>query len=97
MPEWHFAQQDPSEELCQLHHFAMKKRQADGDVEFVITVREYIHPPDPTMRFFAQTDKQTNQKTAAYTPCGWGPTLLAALSDCMRAIERFPYEASQSS
>jgi len=78
-----------------LHHFAMKKRQAGGDVEFVITVKEYISPPDPTMRFFAQTDKQTNQKTAPFTPCGWGPTLLAALSDCIRAIHRFPYEATE--
>ena len=37
-------------------------------------------------------DKQTNQKTAAYTPCGWGQTLLQALADCVKAIQRFPYE-----
>lgn len=61
-------------------------------VEFVITVREYISPPDPGMKFFAQADKQTNQKTAAFTPVGWGPTLLFALSECMRAAKRFPFE-----
>ena len=61
-------------------------------LEFVITVREYISPPDPGMKFFAQADKQTNQKTAAFTPVGWGPTLLFALSECMRAVKRFPYE-----
>jgi hypothetical protein len=91
--EWSFAQNDPSEELCMLHHFAMKKRQADGDVEFVITVREYVSPPDPALKFFAQADKQTNQNTAPFTPFGWGPSLIRALTECIRAIHRFPYEA----
>jgi len=90
--EWIFAQEEPSEELCKLHHFAMKKRQADGDVDFVITVREYVDPPDPTMRYVAQTDKQTNQKTAPYTPTGWGATLEIALVECLKAIRLFPYE-----
>jgi hypothetical protein len=27
-----------------------------------------------------------------FTPVGWGGTLLQALSDCMRAVRRFPYE-----
>ena len=44
------------------------------------------------MRFFAQADKQTNQNTAPFTPIGWGSTLLKALSECIRAIHRFPYE-----
>ena len=88
MSDWRFAQENPAEELCQLHHFSMKH----NGLEFVITVREYISPPDPGMKFFAQADKQTNQKTAAFTPVGWGPTLLFALSECMRAVKRFPYE-----
>lgn len=92
MSEWRYAQQHPSEQLCQLHMFGMTKRQQSGDVEFQITVREYVHPPDPTMKFYASTDKQTNQKTAPFTPCGWGPTLLSALSECLKAIQRFPYE-----
>lgn len=41
MSEWTFAQTDPSEELAQLHYFSMKKRQPGGDIEFLITVREY--------------------------------------------------------
>jgi hypothetical protein len=93
LAEWTFAENDPSEELCLLHHFAMKKRQPNGDVEFLITVREYISPPDPALKFFAQADKQTNQKTAPYTPCGWGVSLVQALAECVRAIHRFPYEA----
>jgi hypothetical protein len=45
------------------------------------------------MRFLAQADKQTNQNTAPYTPAGWGPGLLKALSECIRSIPRFPYES----
>ena len=37
-------------------------------------------------------DKQTNQKTLPYTPNGWGLTLLQALSECVKAMQRFPYE-----
>ena len=92
MNEWTFAQTDPSEELARLHFFSAKKRQPGGDVEFVITVKEYATRNPQQMAFFAQADKQTNQKTAPFTPCGWGETLLAALSECIQAIHRFPYE-----
>lgn len=92
MPEWTFAQNHPSEELCQLYYFSMKKRQATGDVEFLITVKEFVTPPEPAMKFLAQTDKQTNQKTAPYTPCGWGHSIMEALQQCIKAIHRFPYE-----
>lgn len=95
MKEWAFAQSNPADELAQLHHFSMKKRQPGGDVDFTITVREYVTPPDPTMLFFAQADKQTNQSTSPFTPCGWGRTLLEALSECVKAIHRFPYEHAQ--
>ena len=88
MTEWTFAQQDAAEQLCKLHHFSVKK----GEVEFIITVKEYITPPEPMMKFFAQSDKQTNQKLAPYTPMGWGTTLLVALSECMKAIHKFPYD-----
>ena len=94
MQEWHFAQEEPSDQLCQLHHFAIKKSHAGGEVEFGITVREYVNPPDMAMRFLAQADKQTNQKTAPFTPNGWGSSLVEALSGCIREIHRFPYEPS---
>jgi hypothetical protein len=42
--------------------------------------------------FYAEADKQTNQKAAPYTAVGWGNTLLAALAQCMREVERFPYQ-----
>jgi len=93
LAEWHHAEQDPSDELCLLQQFAIKKRQPEGDVEFTITVREYVHPPDPAMKFLAQADKQTNQKTAPFTATGWGTSLFEALNQCIREIHRFPYEA----
>jgi hypothetical protein len=92
MSEWTFAQSDKAEELAQLHFFSINKRQGDQIIEFRVTVKEYATPNHLHMRFFAEADKQTNQKTAPYTPNGWGPTLLQALSDCVKAIQRFPYE-----
>jgi len=88
MAEWTYAQHHPSEQLAMLHYFSAVK---DG-VEFQITVREYYTPKDMTMKFVAQCDKQTNQKTAPVTPSGWGATLGEALSQCMRMLAKFPYQ-----
>jgi hypothetical protein len=96
MSEWEFAQSQPSDELAKLHFFSMKKRQPEGDIEFTIRVREYVDRNPQKMRFFAEADKKTNQKTAPFTPFGWGETLLQALSECVRAIHRFPYEGEDS-
>jgi hypothetical protein len=96
MKEWGFAQTQASQELAQLHHFSIKKRHARGEVELLITVKEFVTPTEPTMHYFAQVDKYTNQRTAPYRPCGWGKTLLEALSECIRAIDRFPYEGEET-
>ena len=93
MSEWEFAQAEPEQQLAKVHLFSMVKRQDGGDVEFMITVKEYLTPKDPAMGYFAEADKQTNQGVAPYTPIGWGKTLLAALAQCMREVERFPYRA----
>ena len=92
MSEWRYAQEHASERLCKIEQYSMLKRQAGGDVEFLITVREYVDPPDPAMRFLAQADKPLNQKTAPYTPTGWGSSLLQALAECTKGIRKFPYE-----
>jgi hypothetical protein len=92
LAEWTYAQEDPSERLCKMERYGVIKKYPGGEVEFVITVREYINPPDPAMRFLAQADKQINQKTAPYTPTGWGGSLLQALAECTQAIRKFPYE-----
>jgi hypothetical protein len=88
MRDWGFAQTQSSQQLAELHMFSIMK----GEVEFIVTVKEYVTPKEPTMLFFAQADKMTNQKTAPYRPSGWGKSLLEALSECVNAINRFPYE-----
>jgi hypothetical protein len=91
--EWHYAQAETSEELALVHIFSMKKRQPGGDIPFRITVREFATAPKGHhQRFFAEADKPVNQKTAAVVPCGWGDSVLVALSDCLRMIRQFPYE-----
>lgn len=92
MLDWQFAQTDPSEEFARLHQFAMKKRQATGDVDFTITVFEYVDRNPLNMRFYARADKQVNQKTAAFIPFGWGESMLAALRECKKLIQDYPYE-----
>jgi hypothetical protein len=96
MNEWGFAQVRPSDRLAHLHLFSMCKSHARGEVEFVITVHEYITPKDLELLFFAQADKETNQRTASYRPAGWGRTLLDALPECVQAVHRFPYEGPET-
>lgn len=94
MSDWTFAETDPSDELAQLHFFSVKKRQPEGEIEFIITVKEYVDRNQYHMRFYAEADKQTNQKSAPFTPFGWGETLLQALSECVSSVHRFPYEGA---
>ena len=96
MSDWKFVDSPAEEQFCRIEYFGVKKPHGEGTVDFIIAVREYVTPPDPAMKFFAQSDKQTNQKTAAFTPVGWGGTLTAALWECVRAIRRFPYEPEAS-
>ena len=92
MAEWFYAQVDPAEELAQLHYFSFKKRQPAGDIEFVITVKEFASRNALQMRFYAQADKEINQIAAPFRPFGWGDSLLNALRECMRVIHEFPYD-----
>ncbi len=92
MAEWVYAQNDPAEELGQLHYFSFKKRLPDGEVEFVITVKEFAVRNRLHMQFYAQADKEVNQKTAPFRPFGWGDSLLRALGECLRIIREHPYE-----
>jgi hypothetical protein len=95
--DWKFAQKSPTEELAQLYTFSFKKCHGAGITEFLITVREYVEPPPGQhVRFFAQADKQVNQRIAPFLPTGWGKSLLDALSDCTRMIREFPCEEEQA-
>lgn len=90
MSEWIYAQNEPAEELAQLHYFSFKKRQPEGDVDFVITVKEFASRNALQMRFYAQADKEVNQGPGAFRPFGWGDSLLAALSECLGVIRQHP-------
>ena len=92
MDEWKYAETDPEQKLSRLHTFKFNKKQPDRETEFTITVHEYVSPPAPGMNFFAKADKQTNQSLVPFTPTGWGNDLASALSSCIRAIEKFPYQ-----
>ena len=95
MAEWVHAQKDPADELAQLHYFSFKKRQAEGEIEFVITVKEFASRNALQMRFYAQADKEINQRTAPFRPFGSGDSLLNALSECIRSIRQYTYEPDQ--
>ncbi|MBZ5527942.1 MAG: hypothetical protein LAN71_08585 [Acidobacteriia bacterium] len=96
MENWEYIQSDAAEELLQLHHFSIVKKQAGGSVTFGITVKEFaVPPPGQRMRFYAEADKAVNQKTAAFVPCGWGTAMYLALGDCVRMIREFPYEGEE--
>ena len=46
------------------------------------------------LQFFATADIELNQKTASFQPCGWGDTLSAALSECLKNLRRFEFEGA---
>jgi hypothetical protein len=93
MADWQYAQLDRADELAQVSHYTMKKHEQGREIEFHITVKEFVTPPSGQhSKFFAEADKHVNQKTAAILPTGWGDSVLKALADCMRMIRQFPFE-----
>jgi hypothetical protein len=56
-------------------------------------IREYLNPPTLySMRYLAQADKQTNQKTALHTHSQARASLPEASAECMKGVRKFPYE-----
>ena len=98
MTDWMYVQENPAEQLAQLHYFSFIKHQGGREVIFRITIKEFAAPPPgQRLRFFAEADKAVNQKTASFVPCGWGNTLFNALGDCVRLIRQFPFEEEEKS
>jgi hypothetical protein len=96
MSDWHYAQTNQEEELANLHFFSMKKTLPAGEVYFRITIKEFAVPPrGMSARFFAEADKQVNQKIAPVVPFGFGESLRGALSECMKMIRQFPYDGEE--
>jgi len=94
MAEWTYAQTNPEEKLAEVRYYSYLKEQPGGPVEFLIAVKEYATPESGDLRFFAQTDKETNQKATPFRPFGWHQTLLGALAACIANIKRFDYEGA---
>ncbi|MGA8142519.1 MAG: hypothetical protein WB987_01365 [Candidatus Acidiferrales bacterium] len=93
MSDWQYAQADRSEQLAQLSYYSVKKLDNGREIEFHITLKEFVSPPPGQhTRFFAEADKKVNQKTTALLPFGWGDSVLKALAGCLRMIRDFPYE-----
>ena len=93
MADWQYAQSDRSEQLAQITYYSAKKCDKGREIEFRITVKEFVTPPPGQhTRFFAEADKKVNQKTTALLPFGWGDSALKALAGCLRMIRDFPYE-----
>jgi hypothetical protein len=92
MTEWRFAQTRPEQKLAEVRTFSVVKVENGKEYEFRITVKEFAEPKDRTMHFYAESDRMVYQQTAPHRPAGWGPTLLKALGDCIKAIEQFPIE-----
>ena len=50
MEDWKYAETDPAQRLSRVHTFTVKKKQPDREIEFTITVHEYVSPPAAGMR-----------------------------------------------
>jgi hypothetical protein len=93
--DWKYAQRDPSEGLAQVHHFSVKKKHSSGEIDVLITVREFATPEIGALRFFAVADIELNQKTATFRPSGWSDSLTGALSECLKNLRKFEYEGPE--
>ena len=66
MADWQYAQCDRSEQLAQISYYSAKKHENGREIEFRITVKEFVSPPPGQhTRFFAEADKKVNQKSVA--------------------------------
>jgi len=67
----------------------MKKHQQGREIEFRITVKEFVTPPSGQhSKSLAEADKEVNQKSAAILRPA-GRFRAETLADCMRMIRQF--------
>ncbi len=92
MNDWKYLQKDPAEELSRLYYFSMKKKHAAGEIDVLITVKEFATPGIGKMQFFATANIELNQHTAKFQPVGWSDNLTTALSECLNNLRRFDYQ-----
>jgi len=72
MNEWGYAQRDPAEQLARLHFFSMTKLQAGGNIDFLITVKEYVTPKDRKLTNRPTSAWPLTRRPAGARPC-WPP------------------------
>ena len=95
MEDWKYTQRDPSESLAKLHHFSITKKHACGEIEAIITVKEFATAKNADLKFYASADIELNQKTLKFKPFGWSETLMGALAECLRNLRKFDYECDE--
>jgi hypothetical protein len=93
MSDWKFAEANPSEKLAKLHFYSVQAKTPSGPKELRITIYEYASQTG-NQAFFAQTDELLNEHLVPFRPCGFGNTLFAALSECLRNVRRFEPEST---
>jgi hypothetical protein len=50
LADWRFAQTAPEQRLARVEHFSVTRLNPDGrEIEFLISIREYITPRDPNL------------------------------------------------
>ena len=97
MSDWKFAQQADAEELALLHHFSFKKYQNGAEIPFVITVREFVTAPKGQFsRFFAQADKEVNQKAGAILRNGGRIINMSSVSGQLGLFGQANYSSSKA-
>ena len=70
MTDWMYVQENPAEQLAQIHFFSVIKRQPGGDVPFRITIKEFASPPPgQRLRFFVEADKPIEGMLIAESWC----------------------------
>ena len=84
MAEWVYAQTDPAEELAQLSYFSFKKRQPEGEIEFVDHCERVCVQERGANAVYAQADRQVNQRSRA-VPSLWRGGLAPHRTYRMRA------------
>src|SRR5687767_12900550 len=92
MTDWQFAQRATLLRNSRSCIFSRCASGSPGDVEFIITVFEYVSRNQLNMSFYARADKEVNQKTAPFTPFGWGDSIVRALTECKKQTQDYPYE-----
>jgi len=82
---WKFAQKEVSEELALLHHFSIKKNQKDGDIDFLVTVKEFAAPPKGQYARFFRPSGQIRQSKDGADPANRLGKLPPRRALCLRS------------